>query len=134
MKSNAYSRREPATKPPFSRKRNRKGEGAAMPNAFSRSLSSDAAIQSGKETDVCRNYHRLSALPTPTTGIRSTDYPLCSGWRYTTPEYPMCSTLPERYCNRLSAVICLSILQPTIRSALSGNTLQPTIQSTDCTL
>ena len=38
MKPYAFSRSKPATKPSFSRKRNGKGEGEAMPNAFGRSL------------------------------------------------------------------------------------------------
>jgi hypothetical protein len=63
---------------------------------------------------------------------RSTDFPLCSVWRYIPSDYPMCSTLPGdathayslyyacRYYNRLSAL-------PTVRSALSSDILQPTI-------
>jgi hypothetical protein len=82
----------------------------------------------------------------------TSDNPLCSLWRYsnqlfniltirsaiscvTPTEYAVCSTLPTdtttdsplcngyRYSNRLSAaLLCLSILQLTIRSTLSGAT------------
>jgi hypothetical protein len=38
IESNAFSRRKPTAMPLFSRERNRKGEGIAMPNAFSRCL------------------------------------------------------------------------------------------------
>jgi hypothetical protein len=81
-------------------------------------------------------YNRLLALlylaillPT----IRSTDFPVCPVWRYTTPDYPMCSTLSvdstaDHPIYRLSALICIAILQMTICCALlCPAILQPTI-------
>jgi hypothetical protein len=56
-----------------------------------------------------------SALPADIT----TNFPLCSVWRYSTPDYPILSALlysAWRHYARLSSVLCLSILQPTIRS------------------
>jgi hypothetical protein len=80
--------------------------------------------------------NRLSALlylvillPT----IRSTDFPLCPVWRYTTPDYPMWSTLSvdstaDYLICRLSALICMAILQMTICcTILCVAILQPTI-------
>jgi hypothetical protein len=70
-----------------------------------------------------------SALPADIT----TNFPLCSVWRYSTPDYPICSTLlclatlrstilctmpvditTDNPLSRLSAVLCLAILLPTI--------------------
>jgi hypothetical protein len=78
----------------------------------------------------------------------TTDYPLYSVWRYTTTNYPMYSTLSVNSTSDYP--ICrLSILQSTIRSALSSDTatdyplcsallclliLQATIRSTDYSL
>jgi hypothetical protein len=89
---------------------------------------------------VWRYYNRLSALLylsilLPTS--RSTKLPLCSVWRYCTPDYPMCSILPGAATSdyliiRLSALICMAILQTTICCALLClAVLQATIQSTD---
>jgi hypothetical protein len=83
---------------------------------------------------ACRYSNRLSAV-LPCLSILqltfcSTDYPLCSLWRYSSRPYMLCSsrsgdTTTEyplnfacRYYNRLSAVFCLLILQSTIRSIL----------------
>jgi hypothetical protein len=68
------------------------------------------------------HYNRLSALLHPSIlhpTIRSTDYRLCSVWRYTATDYPMCSTLSVDSTNdypiyRLSALICIAILQTTL--------------------
>jgi hypothetical protein len=99
--------------------------------------------------DTTLDYPLYYACPLQLT-VRSPDYPLCSVFakcynrlsavlgyllcstisRDTTTEYPLCSTF--RYYNRLSALLCLAILQPTIPCALLYLLiLQPSIQSTD---
>jgi hypothetical protein len=58
----------------------------------------------------------------------TTDYPLFYVWRYTTTDYLLCSTLAgDSTYTRLSTLLYLSILLPTIHSALSGDILHPTI-------
>jgi hypothetical protein len=74
---------------------------------------------------ACRYCNRLcAALPYLSIlqlTICSNDYPLCSLWRYSNrPSAVLFSVW--RYYNRESAQLCLPILQPTIRSALSGHT------------
>jgi hypothetical protein len=60
--------------------------------------------------------------------IRSPAYPLCSVLRYTTTDYPVCSTLSgDHMFNRLTPLLYLAILHPTICSALYGAILQPTL-------
>jgi hypothetical protein len=99
--------------------------------------------------DTTLDYPLYYACPLQLT-VRSPDYPLCSVFakcynrlsavlgyllcstisRDTTTEYPLCSTF--RYYNRLSALLCLAILQPTIPCALLYLLiLQPSNQSTD---
>jgi hypothetical protein len=74
----------------------------------------------------CPYSNRLSAalpcLSILQLTIRSTDYPLCSLWRYSN-RLSAVSFLVWQYYNRVSTLLCLSILvQPTIRSALSVDT------------
>jgi hypothetical protein len=61
-------------------------------------------------SSACRYYNRPSALPnihSALSGDTPTDYPLCSTLSSDTPTtYPLCFSL-----------LCLSSLQPTIRSA-----------------
>jgi hypothetical protein len=97
---------------------------------------------------TCRYHNRLTALPT----IRSTLYGdvlqlticcalLCvASLQLSITDYPTCSTLSvdsttDYPIYRLSALICLPILQPTILCALLCLLiLQPTIQSADFAL
>jgi hypothetical protein len=62
---------------------------------------------------LCRLSALLSLALLPLT-IQSTDYPLCCLWRYSN---RLCCVLNsiQQYYNRLSSLLCLSILQPTLR-------------------
>jgi hypothetical protein len=97
---------------------------------------SDCPIRSALSSDAATKYPLRSTLSIDST-IRSelssdnaTDCPLCSP--LLSSPLPVDST-SDYLVYRLSALRCLAILQPTIRSTLLYLLLlQATIQSTDC--
>jgi hypothetical protein len=135
------------------RERDRKKQGAM--NTVECIQSKKACFRAAIHSEEKSTLHQEERLQ-PT--IHSTDYPLCSLWRYsnqlsnlpticsaisgvtptncdvwftlssdTTTNSPLCFVC--RYSNRLSTVLlCLSILQLTIRSTLSGATDYPVVQ------